>query len=98
MKKEELQKTHEDLAPDVAALIQMPLDSDEDRAFLTGALQDLKTQAKVIEAKKEEATKPLNEALKAVRAWFKPVEELLKRVETEGKRKILEYDQTRRAV
>jgi hypothetical protein len=51
----------------------------------------LKKVFKMVTDRKEEITKPLNEALKSARALFKPLEESLEDAENELKNKMLVY-------
>ena len=48
-----------------------------------GWLNDIKAKDKLVKEKKETITKPMNEALKATRALFKPVENDLVAIKTE---------------
>lgn len=56
----------------------------------------LKQISKEVTARKEEITKPMNEALKSARALFKPLEETLEKAESELKGKMLIYMQEER--
>jgi hypothetical protein len=51
----------------------------------------LKKVSKMLTERKEEITKPMNEALKSARALFKPMEELLEKSELELKSKMLDF-------
>ncbi len=51
----------------------------------------LKKVFKMVTDRKEEITKPMNEALKSARALFKPLEETLEQAESELKGKMLVY-------
>jgi len=51
----------------------------------------LKKVFKMVTERKEEITKPMNEALKSARALFKPMEETLEQAEKELKDKMLVY-------
>jgi hypothetical protein len=56
----------------------------------------LKKVAKMITDRKEEITKPLNEALKSARALFKPFEEMLEQAEADLKSKMLSFKEAER--
>jgi hypothetical protein len=51
-------------------------------------LKDLKAELKAIDEMKTSATKPMNESLKIVRAWFRPLEDLGEAIEAKLKQKI----------
>lgn len=73
-----------------------PLETDEDKEALADILIGLKEEMKALDAKKKEVTAPMNVALKAFRAWFRPVEDIYAQTEAEGKRRLLAYDRDRR--
>ena len=56
----------------------------------------IKEVSKTITERKEEITKPLNEALKSARALFKPAEEALDKAEAELKTKMLAWREVER--
>lgn len=56
----------------------------------------LKKVSKMVTERKEEITKPLNEALKSARALFKPMEETLEQAESELKNKMLSFKDSER--
>ena len=56
----------------------------------------LKKVSKMITDRKEEITKPLNEALKSARALFKPFEEMLEQAESDLKKKMLHFKEMER--
>ena len=58
-----------------------------------GQLIILKTVKKNLTAKKDSVVKPLNEALKNVRALFKPIEEKVETIEKYLNGEILKYNQ-----
>lgn len=65
---------------------------DDDSLALAGELLvDVKTRQKRITEMKQSATRPMNEALKNIRAWFAPAEELLGTIEREVKNKVASY-------
>lgn len=56
----------------------------------------LKKVFKMLTERKEEITKPMNEALKSARALFKPIEENLEKAESELKAKMLDFKEKER--
>lgn len=96
MKQEELARLATENANLVVMIREMRPTNDEERAALAEALVDIKTEIKAVDAKKKRATQPMNEALKEVRGWFKPLEGIYKAAEDEGKRLLLTYDRERR--
>lgn len=69
----------------------MLIDSQETLANASDVLSKVKTAAKSVKSRKEEVTKPLNEALKAYRSQFKPLEDDLSLAEKTIKTKMLDY-------
>ena len=67
------------------------IDSQESLAQATDILSKIKTAAKDVKTRKEEITKPLNDALKSARSLFKPIEEDLAAAERTIKDKMLDY-------
>lgn len=59
----------------------------------TGILKRVKALQKEATDRKEAITKPMNEALKSVRALFAPIEDALKNAETRLKSKMLTFQQ-----
>lgn len=51
----------------------------------------IKAALKSVTAKKEEATKPLNATLKAIRGWFAPIETQLEKADTIMAKKLITY-------
>lgn len=68
------------------------IDTADDLAAATDVLSAVKAAGKVVKARKEEITKPLNEALKSARAMFKPLEDDLSTGERIIKDKMLDYE------
>jgi hypothetical protein len=62
-------------------------------AFQAGAdnLRELKTLQDQLETELEKATRPLNDALKVVRGWFKPIREKLEAAERDQRRALADY-------
>lgn len=68
------------------------IETADDLAAATDVLSAVKAAGKVVKARKEEITKPLNEALKSARAMFKPLEDDLSTGERIIKDKMLDYE------
>jgi len=67
------------------------IDSTETLEQATDILSKVKENAKLIKTRKEEITKPLNEALKSARDLFRPLEDDLSTAERTIKDKMLDY-------
>lgn len=67
------------------------IDSNESLAAATDILSKIKAASKDVKNRKEEITKPLNEALKSARSLFKPLEDDLSTAERTIKGKMLDY-------
>ncbi len=67
------------------------IDSNESLSQATDILSKIKTASKDVKNRKEEITKPLNEALKSARSLFKPLEDDLATAERSIKTKMLDY-------
>lgn len=67
------------------------IDSTESLSQATDILSKIKTASKDVKNRKEEITKPLNEALKSARSLFKPLEDDLSVAEKTIKTKMLDY-------
>lgn len=67
------------------------IDSQESLSQATDILSKIKTASKDVKKRKEEITKPLNEALKSARSLFKPIEDDLASAERTIKDKMLDY-------
>ena len=67
------------------------IDSNESLAAATDILSKIKAASKDVKNRKEEITKPLNEALKSARSLFKPLEDDLATAERTIKGKMLDY-------
>jgi hypothetical protein len=64
----------------------------EDMPSAVDLLSKIKTVGKLITAKKEAITKPLNESLKQIRAFFAPFEEEYEKAERIVKVKMIDFD------
>jgi hypothetical protein len=69
----------------------------EDYAFACKQLVQVKTNVKHFKEQKETATKPLNQGIAAVRAMFKPIEDILASMETVLKTKTQNWERTQKA-
>ena len=67
------------------------IDSNESLSQATDILSKIKTSAKDVKKRKEEITKPLNDALKSARDLFRPIEADLATAERTIKDKMLDY-------
>lgn len=65
--------------------------SDEQQEQIAGVLRDVKTRYKLIEDKRTEITKPLNQALRAVNDLFRPPKQRFEELEALLKGKITAY-------
>lgn len=75
--KEVVKAVEAEVAP-LAEQIEALVINDNDSYVKNGALlNDIKSKEKLIKTRKEEITKPLNEALKSARDLFRPVEDQL---------------------
>jgi cysteinyl-tRNA synthetase len=67
------------------------VDSNESLEQATDILSQIKTASKDVKNRKEQITKPLNDALKSARSLFKPLEDDLASAERIIKDKMLDY-------
>jgi hypothetical protein len=81
----------------MALLEDFTIESEADHAFAGEALQAIKAQWSTLEEKRTAVTGPLNEALRTVNDWFRPVQGPLKAAETMLKEKISSYVLARKA-
>ena len=80
-------------AQEVLTHIQaMDLQTNEDVEFAAELLADAKGQWKRLEEMKKSATKPMNDALKSIRSWFKPAQDFYKNSESAIKTKIATFN------
>lgn len=76
-------------AKEILAMVRsFQVNGQEDINFANGCLGDVKDKLKELKSKREEATRPMNAALKAIRGWFKPAEEFYTEAEGIWKEKI----------
>ena len=76
-------------------LAGLAVDSDDDYSFVAGFAKELREQRLGLEKQEKSVTGPLNQALKQVRGWFKPITTELKSLEDLCKGKLLDYDRRR---
>lgn len=77
--------------------VSLTVNDDEQLKSSSSVLGEIKTIAKEVKTRKEAITKPLNEALKEVRALFAVPENNLKQAETAIKSAILAYHEVQDA-
>ena len=70
---------------------EVVIDSPEKEKEVVAALSGLNQIADSLKAEKEKVTKPLNEALKGIRGWFKPLEVVHANATTQIKSKLIAY-------
>lgn len=80
-----------------AAANALAIKTDEDLSSATELLGKIKTVGKMISSKKLSITKPLNEALKNIRAFFSPLEEQWEKAEQIVKVKMIDYQNKKMA-
>jgi hypothetical protein len=73
------------------------INDDAEQGNAAKVLASVKTNAKSLKTKKEAITKPLNAALKEIRAQFKPAEDRLAELETNVKAALLDYHTSKEA-
>jgi NTP pyrophosphatase (non-canonical NTP hydrolase) len=79
-------------AGDVLAQVkQFAIVTQEDMDFADECLGDVKAKLKTLKKMREEATKPMNEALAKVRSWFKPAETFYSEAESVWKQKMAAF-------
>lgn len=82
----------------VATIQALPVSSKEEYTEAVEIGGKLKKVFKMVTERKEEITKPMNEALKSARALFKPMEESLEEAESLLKNKMLSWKQEERRI
>lgn len=88
--KEQVAELNNEITPYVANTVEIT--DTETYKQAVEFLGDIKTKQKQIKKTKESATKPLNDSLKAIRSWFKPLEDSLEQAERGVKGLILDWD------
>lgn len=71
----EVQVLEKEIAPFITKAQKIVIANDKQLASASEMRSQLKAYEKLVTAKKEEATKPLNLTLKNIRGWFKPIED-----------------------
>jgi len=78
-------------AKEILAMVRAyRIEGQADVNFANECLGEVKIKLKEIKAKREEATLPMNAALKAIRGWFKPAVDFYAEAEAIWKERILE--------
>jgi hypothetical protein len=72
----------------LAYVASVELKNEDSLIEANALLKDLKAELKAIDEMKTSATKPMNESIKIVRAWFRPLEDLGEAIEAKLKQKI----------
>lgn len=75
----------------LTAATELAIKSPEELSKATDLLSKIKTVGKMIKERKEQITKPLNEALKSARDLFKPIEQNHEEAERIIKTKMLDW-------
>lgn len=91
MSNKELVSIQKQVSPVVAFVGEMTITSSEDMSDATSKLSELNKFADNIKIEKEKITKPINEALKEVRAKYKPVEDMVDEAISILKKKMGDY-------
>ncbi len=73
------------------AAVNIAVTSEETYAEALDLGKKIKQVGKMITTRKEEITKPLNEAIKSARELFKPIESTLEQAEQTVKQKMIAY-------
>lgn len=89
---EALKAEAEAVHPLALALKAYQIQSPEQRTLINEKLVEVKTRAKALEAERTSVTKPLNQVLRTVNGWFKPLSDALSQVEDACKGAIWRYD------
>lgn len=79
------------ISPIVVKAEELSIQNAEDMSVATEMLSQVNKYADSIEAEKEKVTKPLNQALKAERARWKPIEEICDKAVSLIRRKMTDY-------
>jgi hypothetical protein len=81
----------------VSAAQSLVIETKDDLPKAVDLLSKIKAVGKLITAKKESITKPLNEAIKSARAFFSPVEDEYYNAETIVKQKMIDFNRKEQA-
>lgn len=79
-------------AEEILVMVQaFQIIKQEDMDFANECLGEVKSKLKYLKKMREEATKPMSEALDKVRSWFKPAETFYKKAEDVWKQKMAAF-------
>lgn len=79
---------------EIAVIKELSIVNIADVMEAADRIQKIKQIGERITERKEEITKPMNEALKSARALFKPVETMIEQAESELKAQVLSWHQS----
>lgn len=96
MPENQLAPEKEQLSKSLLGAEAFEVNTPESHAFACEQLLVVKRNTKHFKEQKETATKPLNAGLKAVRDMFRPIEDILDKMETVLKNKIGSYEQAQK--
>lgn len=88
--KQEIETEKNDISEALEEAEKLEIETQEDVDFVQAELINIKQQWQQWEEKRKGITKPMNDALREVRALFKPVQDGLKSLESVLKRKLLQ--------
>jgi coenzyme F420-reducing hydrogenase alpha subunit len=91
MENQQIEVVKTQVAKAIETVRALPVTSLEEYTEAVEIGGKLKKVSKMVTERKEEITKPLNEALKSARALFKPMEDTLDEAESELKNKMLSF-------
>ena len=89
--KAEIEKINKEATGLVEQMSDTKVKTEDDLTDAKGILVNVSTAKKLLQAKKDGIVKPLNEALRQIRALFAPVEAKIAEAESGLKREILAY-------
>lgn len=69
-------------------IANVPLHTQEDRDAMAGFVRKAQDMTKELETRRVEVTGPLNQALRTINGWFKPVRDLYQAIEQAGKTRL----------
>jgi hypothetical protein len=87
----ELDAKRAELAEAQQAVATLTVTDAESMAKVDAIVKAVKVEAKAIEEMRTSVTKPLNEILKTVNGWFRPLSTLCKTIEDVGKKEVGNY-------
>lgn len=86
-----------DVTATLAAIAAAPCTSPDEVAFMVDLADEARTNGRDLDAQEKSVTKPINDSLKTVRGWFRPLKEAYSAIETAAKARIAEYHQAEAA-